>query len=182
LQVHPATEHPLIKADGEKEMEKLLLVDMDKCTGCKQCSLACSLIKEDIFDPARGRIKILKKEDIALGVPLLCEQCEAHPCIKACGENALSRNEKTGIITVKKDACTQCGSCVDACPYHGIKLHPETGIAIICDLCNGDPYCVKHCVPGALQWVKKTDEQFTLKKKLRSSRMAAYRNIKKEVA
>ncbi|MHA1483826.1 MAG: 4Fe-4S binding protein, partial [Candidatus Thorarchaeota archaeon] len=24
-------------------MVKVLLVDMDKCTGCKQCSLACSL-------------------------------------------------------------------------------------------------------------------------------------------
>ncbi|MHA2434138.1 MAG: 4Fe-4S binding protein, partial [Candidatus Thorarchaeota archaeon] len=23
-------------------MAKLLLVDMEKCTGCKQCSLACS--------------------------------------------------------------------------------------------------------------------------------------------
>ncbi|MFW9981772.1 MAG: 4Fe-4S binding protein [Candidatus Thorarchaeota archaeon] len=41
------------------KMEKLLLIDMDKCTGCKQCSLACSLTKEDLFDIARGRIMIL---------------------------------------------------------------------------------------------------------------------------
>jgi carbon-monoxide dehydrogenase iron sulfur subunit len=165
----------------ENEMERLLLVDMDKCTGCKQCSLACSLIKEDIFDPARGRIKILKKEDIALGVQLLCEQCEAHPCIKACPEGALSRNDKTGIITVNNETCTKCGSCVDACPYHGIRLHPETEIPIICDLCGGDPYCVKHCVPEALQWVKITDELSSAKKKLRSARMTAYRDLKKEV-
>ncbi|RLI54155.1 MAG: hypothetical protein DRP09_13885, partial [Candidatus Thorarchaeota archaeon] len=64
-------------------MEKVLLVNSDLCTGCKQCTLACSLIKEDLFDPARGRIKVMKKEDIALGLQLLCEQCEAHPCIGA---------------------------------------------------------------------------------------------------
>jgi carbon-monoxide dehydrogenase iron sulfur subunit len=163
-------------------MEKLLLVDMDKCTGCKQCILACSLIKEDLFDPARGRIKILKKEDIALGIQLLCEQCEAHPCIEACSDGALSRDQKTGIITVNEETCTQCGSCVDACPYHGIRLHPETSIPMICNLCGGDPYCVKHCVPGALLWIDRTDELFNQKKKQRSVRMAAYRDIKKEAA
>lgn len=163
-------------------MEKLLLVDMDKCTGCKQCSLACSLIKEDLFDPFRGRIKVLKKEEIAMGVPLLCEQCEAHPCIKACPDGALSRDDKTGIITVDMEVCTQCGSCVEACPYHGIRSHPETGVPLICDLCGGNPYCVKHCVPGALLWVERTNDLFTLKKKLRSARMAAYKDIMKEAA
>jgi carbon-monoxide dehydrogenase iron sulfur subunit len=165
-----------------KKMVKLLLVDMDKCTGCKQCSLACSLTKEDFFDPARGRIKILKREDIALGVQLLCEQCEAHPCVDACSDGALSRDDKTGIITVNEETCTQCGSCVDACPYHGIRLHPETSIPMICDLCGGNPYCVNHCVPGALLWVDRTDELFASKKKLRSARMVAYRDYKKEVA
>jgi len=141
-------------------MVKVLLVDMDKCTGCKQCSLACSLTKEDLFDPKRGRIKILKKEVIALGIPLLCEQCDTYPCIDACPEGAL----------------------VDACTYHAIRLHPETGKALICDLCGGDPYCVQHCVPGALEWVDKTDDTVSKKKKLRSARMAMYRELKKEAA
>lgn len=163
-------------------MVKALLVDMDKCTGCKQCSLACSLTKEDLFDPKRGRMKILKKEDIALGIPLLCEQCDAYPCINACPEGALTRNETTGIITVDEEACTECGTCVDACTYHGIRLHPETGKALICDLCGGDPYCVQHCVPGALEWVDKTDDTVNRKKKLRSARMAMYLELKKEDA
>jgi Fe-S-cluster-containing hydrogenase component 2 len=104
-------------------MVKMLLVDMDKCTGCKQCSLACSLIKEDLFDPNRGRIKILKKEDIALSIPLLCEQCDTFPCISACPEGALTRNETTGIITVNEEICTECGSCVEACTYHGHTVY-----------------------------------------------------------
>jgi Fe-S-cluster-containing hydrogenase component 2 len=158
-------------------MEKLLTVDMDKCTGCKQCALACSLTKEDLFDPYRSRIKVRKKEDIALGLQLLCEQCDAHPCIDACEEAALTRNESTGIITVNEDTCTGCGSCAEVCPYHGIMLHPETNTPLICDLCGGDPYCVKHCVPEALQWLDATDELYKKKKKLRSARMSMYRDL-----
>ena len=161
-------------------MEKLLLVDMDKCTGCKQCTLACSLIKEDLFALARGRIKVMKKEDIALGIQLLCEQCDAHPCIDACSDGALSRDEATGVITVNVEICTECGSCIEACPYHGIRLHPETNKPMICDLCSGNPYCAKHCVPGAISWVDKTDDFVKEKKKLRSARMAMYRDLKKE--
>jgi len=163
-------------------MEKVLLVNSDLCTGCKQCSLACSLIKEDLFDPARGRIKVMKKENIALGLQLLCEQCEAHPCIDACPEGSLTRDEATGIITVNEETCTQCGACVEACPYHGIMLHPETQVPLICDLCGGHPYCAKHCVPGAISWVDATEENVKMKKRLRSARMAVYRDLKKGVA
>ncbi len=162
-------------------MENLLLVDMDKCTGCKQCTLACSLIKEEMFDPFRSRIKIFKNEEFAIGLPLLCEQCDPHPCTDACHENALTRDEKTGIIHVDKDLCTGCGSCVEACIYHGIRLHPETNVAMICNLCGNDPYCVQHCVAGALQWVPANDESLRLKKQLRSKRMAEYRNYHKGV-
>ena len=51
---------------------------------------------------------------------------------------------------------------------------------MICDLCGGDPYCAKHCVPGAIAWVDTTDDLVKEKKKLRSTRMAKYREIKKE--
>lgn len=162
-------------------MDKLLLVDAEKCTGCKQCSLACSLTKEQIFDLNRGRIKIWKKEDIALGLQFLCEQCDAHPCIKSCPEGALSRNETTGIITVNNEKCKSLGHCVEACPYHGIRLHPVTMKPLICDLCGGDPYCEKHCVPGALLWVAKTEESMKKKKSLRSYRMKTYKDLTKEV-
>ena len=163
-------------------MSKLLLVNMDKCTGCKQCALACSLTKEELFDPHRGWIKVSKYEDIALGIQLLCEQCDSHPCTDACPEGALLRDESTGVITVDMEVCDGCGTCVDACIYHGIRLHPETGKPMICNLCDGDPYCVQHCVPGALQWVEASDVVLKQKKKLRSARMAQYRELHKEVA
>jgi hypothetical protein len=33
-----------------------------------------------------------------------------------------------------------------------VALHPETGLALICDLCGGDPACVKRCATGAIAW------------------------------
>jgi len=175
--VQPA---PATTSKAQPSSAKILLVDMNKCTGCKQCALACSLTKEEMFDPHRGRVKILKREEIALGIQLLCEQCDPHPCIESCPTKALSKDKKLGVILVDKKACNGCGNCVPACPYHGIRLHPEAKYPLICDLCMGNPYCVDHCVPGALQWVNLTDETLKEKKKMRTARMSMYRDVTKE--
>ena len=96
----------------------------------------------------------------------------------ACPNGALSRDEATGVITVDEAKCTSQGACVEACIYHSIRLHPESKKPMFCDLCGGDPYCVKHCVPEAISWVDKTEDNEKLKKKLRSARMAKYRKLK----
>jgi Fe-S-cluster-containing hydrogenase component 2 len=33
-------------------------------------------------------------------------------------------------------------------------LHPQTGMALICDLCGGDPACVKRCATGAIVYTQ----------------------------
>jgi hypothetical protein len=35
-----------------------------------------------------------------------------------------------------------------------VELHPETGVALICDLCGGDPACVKRCATGAIVYAE----------------------------
>jgi Fe-S-cluster-containing hydrogenase component 2 len=39
-------------------------------------------------------------------------------------------------------------SCVPYCPYDGI--FPWGDMALHCNLCDGDPQCVKFCTPGAI--------------------------------
>jgi Fe-S-cluster-containing hydrogenase component 2 len=39
------------------------------------------------------------------------------------------------------------------CPFGGITWDAETRSMIKCDLCDGDPECVKHCLYGALAWL-----------------------------
>jgi len=73
---------------------------------------------------------------------------------------ALSKDETNGAILVDVDpasasVCIGCGACVDACPFGIAILHPETGTAIICDLCGGDPACVERCATGAIVYAER---------------------------
>jgi len=39
------------------------------------------------------------------------------------------------------------------CPFGGSSWDAEEGIILRCDLCKGDPVCVKLCPTGALEYV-----------------------------
>ncbi len=43
-------------------MEKMILVDYKKCTGCRYCENACSVYSEGVSNPSLARIKIVKWE------------------------------------------------------------------------------------------------------------------------
>ena len=45
--------------------------------------------------------------------------------------------------------CTQCGECYKACPTGAMRV--INGRPFKCDLCGGDPLCVRYCVRGALR-------------------------------
>ena len=43
--------------------------------------------------------------------------------------------------------------CVESCVRGCIKMDAEEEIPLLCDLCDGDPQCAKHCPEGAIQYV-----------------------------
>jgi Fe-S-cluster-containing hydrogenase component 2 len=51
----------------------------------------------------------------------------------------------TGAVLVDREKCTSCGICIRACPGNVPLLHPGDNKATICNLCSGDPKCVKVC-------------------------------------
>ena len=59
------------------------------------------------------------------------------------------------MISDKK--CKGCDWCVQACPHGGIAIHSDTGLAVACDLCNGEPQCIEFCPEEALDLLT-TDE------------------------
>jgi Fe-S-cluster-containing hydrogenase component 2 len=122
-----------------------LIVDSGKCTGCRKCELACSFEKEGVFNPARSRIWIEEIGFPGIPVPLICHQCTNAPCAEACPVNAINLDADTGAYVVDADTCTGCGDCVEACPWGAIVMHPDSGIAIKCDLCGGEPKCIEAC-------------------------------------
>lgn len=129
-------------------MKKQLFANPDLCTGCNRCTLVCSAMKEGGFQPAMARIKINNFPLRGYSVPSVCFQCPKANCLEACPTAALYRDEE-GVVQVNADLCTTCGLCVAACTY-GMIEQDDSGIAYKCDLCGGDPACVKECHADAL--------------------------------
>jgi Fe-S-cluster-containing hydrogenase component 2 len=50
------------------------------------------------------------------------------------------------------------------CPIGGINIDPVTHVANKCDLCAGDPECVKLCDPEALSYIPKAKADINRKR------------------
>jgi carbon-monoxide dehydrogenase iron sulfur subunit len=130
-----------------------LVIDAKKCTGCKLCEEACSFAHEKVFDPRRARLWVVKVEPQGLDYPVVCRECGKAPCIDACPVDALYQDGNSNLVRLNSEVCILCGACVDACPFGAMSLHPKTGLPLVCDLCNGDPACVKKCPTGAINYI-----------------------------
>ena len=133
--------------------KRVLVVNIEKCTGCKVCMLACSFTKEGVFSLTKSRIWILRDEGRSLFVPIVCEHCEDAPCQTVCPVGAIYRDQEKGIVLIDESRCIGCRECMWICPFGAVQINLEKRVAVKCDLCNGDPECVKVCIPGALQYV-----------------------------
>jgi carbon-monoxide dehydrogenase iron sulfur subunit len=129
-----------------------ILVQAGVCSGCRACEVACVAHHDGRFGTATARIHVAKIEPLGLDRPHVCRLCRRAPCVAACPTAALYREEPAGAVLVRVDDCIGCSACVDACPFGMIGLHPDTGVALICDLCQGDPACVKRCATGAITY------------------------------
>ena len=167
---------------GECHSYSMILVDYSKCTGCRICETVCSAynhkqevkgkILPGLGNPFYSNIRVYSfNPDV--DIPAICAMCPDNPCIKACpvppdpktGRKALYRDDKTLAIKNDPNRCIGCGSCVEACSVRGVGVivpnletnKPEG----MCNLCGGDPQCVKYCPYGALSLVEVSqDEEF----------------------
>lgn len=137
-------------------MKKTLIATPEKCTGCSLCELVCSLSKEGTVNPSRARIHVVHWEDHAVEIPIICQQCEPAPCVTVCPVNARIRDEELGAIKIDYDTCINCKMCLVACPFGSASYDPVAEKVITCDLCDGDPKCVKFCETKALEFVEAT--------------------------
>jgi carbon-monoxide dehydrogenase iron sulfur subunit len=148
-------------------MDKVLQIDIDKCCGCRMCEVACSLKNTGQSNPTRSRIRVIRYEktgEFHNFVPMVCQQCSDPLCMEACPVNAISRNQETGAIVVDPDTCVGCRVCTIACPIGGVNMDPVTDVALKCELCDGDPECVKYCYLEALTFVPKDMLDLSLKR------------------
>jgi len=141
-----------VQAQEPKPIMKYLFAERQNCTGCRACEYACSSYHEGLVRPAASRIHVRKYRGI-VDVPVICHHCDDAPCIAACPTNppAIQKDPDTNGITLNSKAClgSKCLKCQEACPSEFIRVHPDTGKPLMCDLCGGDPECVKACAEQA---------------------------------
>lgn len=131
---------------------KVLIADPAKCSGCMACVLECAFAHEKAYSVFHARIRNWKKVSEGVYVPVVCEQCLNPPCMAVCPAECIAYDYKLHVVTVDREKCTGCGLCVEECPFGAIWLDSLDHKAIKCDLCGGDPVCVKVCKPGALRY------------------------------
>jgi len=134
-------------------MEKSLVIDASKCTGCHLCEMACTYHHEGVFNPTKSRIKVFKFEYEGRNVPYVCTQCADAWCMQACPVDAITLDKETGAKIVLEDLCVGCKVCTIACPFGTINYNSITKKVDKCDLCGGEPECVKACPTPALSYV-----------------------------
>jgi carbon-monoxide dehydrogenase iron sulfur subunit len=108
-------------------------VSIAQCTGCRACQTACSFHHTERYDPAVSRIQVLSQHGFCLSLPIVCMHCDDAPCVGACGEGALYREERLGTIVVDEEKCVGCRLCVEACPYGAMLFDDIRNVAILCD-------------------------------------------------
>ena len=136
------------------ERSKIIGIDIDLCTGCRSCEVACSMRHDGNCGTEYSRVKIQAWGEISVYVPVVCQHCEDPPCEIACPTKARKRVEETGAMVTDADLCVGCRSCIYACPFGAPSLHPVRKRIITCDLCDGDPDCAKVWTAEAIRYIE----------------------------
>jgi anaerobic selenocysteine-containing dehydrogenase/Fe-S-cluster-containing hydrogenase component 2 len=144
----------------KKQKRYGMFIDLHRCIGCYACQVTCKAEYDIPFGTFRcrvhthstGRFPEIKK----LFLPRLCNHCDNAPCIDACEENALLKNQD-GVVVINNEKCTDCRMCYEKCPYGAIEASQYTGKTEKCDFCYTRritkgllPVCVESCMGRAI--------------------------------
>jgi len=133
--------------------KKTILLEPSKCTGCGDCETACSVKRTGIKDPSHSCVHIISDEN-GFCLPIICMHCSAPPCQAVCPKEAIYRDHELNRVMIDSSRCIGCKMCFAACPFGAMGFDEDQGLAFKCDLCGGDPECVKCCEPMALTYVE----------------------------
>src|ERR1051326_1957055 len=113
---------------GIVEADNVLVMDMDLCIRCGNCSFACEKVHGQSRLVRRG-IHIERSPEIAerkqhILVPEVCISCMDPECLTGCPTGAIARLAQ-GQIDIERETCTGCAACARLCPYNAISMIEE---------------------------------------------------------
>ena len=140
------------------------LIDLDKCTGCDSCAIACKSenntgplsspmpFKPGGFLPDHVSYRwVAKKEAGVYPLPTLtfitsaCNHCQHPACLASCPkasvedphnpDNAIFKRAEDGIVLINQETCIGCRRCIQACPYGAPQFNSSTELVEKCTFC-----------------------------------------------
>lgn len=145
--------------------DKIIVFDLLYCSGCMRCMTTCSTYNSGETSLSKSRIHIVRHEGHALTKideqddlifdMVSCQQCDEPLCSHLCPTLAIERDKHTGAVKIDRDKCVGCRTCLAGCPFGAISYDSDRNEVIKCELCGGDPQCVRFCPTGALQFLPK---------------------------
>ena len=116
-------------ATGIVDGANVLVMDMDLCVRCGNCSLACHKV--------HGQSRLLRRgiqieRPVAIGkkrlqhalVPQVCMHCADPECLTGCPTGSIFR-DALGQIDIDAPSCIGCYDCATQCPYDAISMVPR---------------------------------------------------------
>jgi benzoyl-CoA reductase subunit BamC len=143
-----------VKSKARTKIVKEIKVDVDKCTGCRACEIACSAFhavpKYSSLNPSRSRILVVMDETRDLFVPVRA------------GDYTRAECNGRNLYVIDGKEYDECSFCPASCPSRDYFKEPDSGIPLKCDMCEDippvpEPMCVQACQPGALTYSEREE-------------------------
>jgi formate dehydrogenase iron-sulfur subunit len=137
-------------------------VDLDACSGCKACVVACHNLNGLEEKETWRKVGLLSSVSqsslpIVQHTTTACHHCVDPGCLNGCPVKAYEKDLITGIVKHLDDQCFGCKYCTMMCPYEVPQYSKKLGIVRKCDMCSQRlkndeaPACVQACPNQAIR-------------------------------
>lgn len=134
---------------------KIRLEHPDRCIGCYNCVLSCSLELFNVVSATRSAVSIKPCSLADRFVVTFCSGCEEPPCVQACEPQALRKDQDGKLQLVTPSDCDKCETfdCLKGCSTGALLIDPKTNRPIVCTQCGE---CAEVCPHEVISFKEET--------------------------